>query len=99
MLTPPRSWYYEILVCILDVLYEEHLHGKDLSKMKDLEHVNMTGVGEYLPAVKRILGGLLGKIPRMKQWPDGKQPARQRFAWPDRHVRKSLDGEGGGVHS
>jgi long-chain acyl-CoA synthetase len=55
---------------VLDVLYEEHLHGKDLSKMKDLEHVIMTGIGEYLPAVKRVLGGLLGKVPRMKQWPE-----------------------------
>jgi long-chain acyl-CoA synthetase len=55
---------------VLDVLYEEHLHGRDLSKIKDLEHVIMTGIGEYLPALKRVLGGLLGKIPRMKQWPD-----------------------------
>lgn len=54
---------------ILDYLYEEMLHGKDLSRMETLEHVIMTGLGEYLPGLKRVLGGLLGKIPKMKHWP------------------------------
>ncbi|MHA1731898.1 MAG: AMP-binding protein [Promethearchaeota archaeon] len=54
---------------ILDYLYEEYLHGKDLSKMENLETVILTGTGEYLPKLKRVLGTALGKVPRMKNWP------------------------------
>jgi long-chain acyl-CoA synthetase len=57
------------MMIILDTLYEENLMGKDLSKMKSLEHIVLTGVSEYLPKVKAIIGGLLGKVPRMKDWP------------------------------
>jgi len=55
---------------ILDVLYEEHLQGRDVAKMKTLERIVMTGLGEYLPGFKRVVGGLLGKIPAMKSWPE-----------------------------
>jgi long-chain acyl-CoA synthetase len=57
------------LMVILDVLYEEHLHGKDLSKMPTLKDVILTGIGEYLPKVKAVLGKALGKVPGMKEWP------------------------------
>ncbi len=55
---------------ILDVLFEEHLHGKDLSKIEDLEHIIITGIAEYLPKLKAKLGTMLGKVPRMKNWPE-----------------------------
>lgn len=58
-----------IALIILDVLYEEHLHGKDLSKMPTLKHIILTGVGEFLPKIKAVLGKALGKVPRMKKWP------------------------------
>jgi long-chain acyl-CoA synthetase len=58
-----------IALIILDVLYEEHLHGKELSKMPTLKHIILTGVGEFLPKIKAVLGKALGKVPRMKKWP------------------------------
>ena len=77
----PLNKYTEILhqandskgkaLIILDVLYEEHLHGKDLSKMPNLKDVILTGVAEYLPKIKAVLGKALGKVPRMKKWPSG----------------------------
>ena len=57
------------MMIILDVLYEEHLHGKDLSKMPSLKDIILTGVAEYLPKIKAKLGTALGKVPRMKEWP------------------------------
>ena len=57
---------------ILDVLYQEHLHGKELSKMKSLKGIILTGIAEYLPKVKAILGTALKKVPRMNVWPTGK---------------------------
>ncbi|MHA1272374.1 MAG: AMP-binding protein [Promethearchaeota archaeon] len=57
------------VMVILDVLYEEHLHGKDLSKMPTLEKIILTRTDEYLPKAKAKLGKLLGKIPMMKEWP------------------------------
>ncbi len=57
------------MMIILDVLYEEHLHGKDLSKMPTLKDIILTGVAEYLPKIKAKLGTALGKVPRMKKWP------------------------------
>jgi long-chain acyl-CoA synthetase len=58
-----------VALIILDALYEEHLHGKDLGKMPTLKHIILTGVGEYLPKVKAVLGKAFGKVPRMKKWP------------------------------
>jgi long-chain acyl-CoA synthetase len=58
-----------VALIILDALYEEHLHEKDLSKMPFLKNIILTGVGEYLPKVKAVLGKALGKVPRMKKWP------------------------------
>jgi long-chain acyl-CoA synthetase len=55
---------------ILDFLFSEYLDGKDFSKMPTLKHLIMTGTGEYLSAIKAKLGTLLGKIPRMKKWPE-----------------------------
>ena len=60
---------HSVALIILDVLYEEHLHGKDLTKMPTLKNVILTGVGEYLPKFKAVLGKALGKVPRMKKWP------------------------------
>lgn len=58
-----------VALIILDSLYEEHLHGKDLSKMHTLKHVILTGIGEYLSKIKAVLGKALGKVPYMKKWP------------------------------
>ncbi len=57
------------VLIIMDSLYEEHMHGKDISKMPSLKYIILTGIGEYLPPIKRILGTALGKVPRMKVWP------------------------------
>lgn len=57
------------VLIILDALYEEHVHGKDISQIPSLKHIILTGIGEYLPPIKRILGTALGKVPRMKVWP------------------------------
>jgi long-chain acyl-CoA synthetase len=56
---------------ILDVLFEEHLHGKDLEQLKTVQWIVLTGVKEYLPSIKRVVGGLLGKVPHMANWPTG----------------------------
>ncbi|MFX1569654.1 MAG: AMP-binding protein [Promethearchaeota archaeon] len=58
------------LLVILDFLYEEYLLGKDLSKIPTLENIILTGTAEYLPSLKAKLGSALGKIPRMKEWPE-----------------------------
>jgi len=55
---------------ILDYLYEEHVLGKDLTKMPTLNKIILTGLGEYLPKIKAKLGAALGKVPGMKKWPD-----------------------------
>jgi long-chain acyl-CoA synthetase len=55
---------------ILDYLYAEHLDGKDLSKMPTLENIIFTGLAEYLPSIKAKLGTALGKVPRLKTWPE-----------------------------
>ncbi|TFG13034.1 MAG: hypothetical protein EU535_05585 [Promethearchaeota archaeon] len=57
---------------ILDILYEEHLHNKDLTKMPTLKDIILTGIVEYLPKIKAKLGKALGKVPMMKKWPTGK---------------------------
>ncbi|MFX1315541.1 MAG: AMP-binding protein [Promethearchaeota archaeon] len=58
------------VLIILDVLYEEHLHGNDLSKMPSLSDIILTGITDYLPKMKAKLGSALGKVPRMKKWPN-----------------------------
>jgi len=55
---------------ILDYLYEEYLLGKDLGKIPTLKHIILTGLAEYLPPIKAKLGTALGKVPRMKEWPE-----------------------------
>ena len=45
-----------VALIILDTLYEQYLHEKDLSKMPSLKHVILTGLGEYLPKIKAVLG-------------------------------------------
>ncbi|MFX1320850.1 MAG: AMP-binding protein [Promethearchaeota archaeon] len=57
------------MLIILDVLYEEHLHKNDLTKMPTLKDIILTGIAEYLPPMKAKLGTALGKVPRMKKWP------------------------------
>ncbi|MFW9827186.1 MAG: AMP-binding protein [Candidatus Thorarchaeota archaeon] len=58
------------VLVILDFLYEEHLLGKELIKTPTLEHIILTGTAEYLPPLKAKLGVALGKVPRMKKWPE-----------------------------
>ncbi|MFX1390329.1 MAG: AMP-binding protein [Promethearchaeota archaeon] len=58
------------VLIILDFLYKEYLLGKELSKMPTLEHIILTGTAEYLPPLKAKLGVALGKVPRMKTWPE-----------------------------
>ncbi|MFX1464010.1 MAG: AMP-binding protein [Promethearchaeota archaeon] len=58
------------LLIILDFLYEEYLLGKDLGKMSTLKSIILTGTAEFLPKIKATLGLALGKVPRMKNWPD-----------------------------
>ncbi|MHA1195058.1 MAG: AMP-binding protein [Promethearchaeota archaeon] len=58
------------VLIILDILYKEHLAGKDLSKIPTLEHIILTGIDEYLSKFKAFLGKALGKVPRMKNWPE-----------------------------
>jgi long-chain acyl-CoA synthetase len=55
---------------ILDFLYEEYLFDKDLKKMPTLKQIILTGTAEYLPPLKAKLGTALGKVPRMKEWPE-----------------------------
>jgi len=57
---------------ILDALYKAHLHDKDISKMKSLQGIILTGLGEYLPKLKAVIGEFIGKIPKMnkKEWPE-----------------------------
>ncbi|MFW9949814.1 MAG: AMP-binding protein [Candidatus Thorarchaeota archaeon] len=55
---------------VLDYLFAEHLEGKDLNKMPTLKNIIFTGLAEYLPSIKAKLGTALGKVPRMKEWPE-----------------------------
>ena len=55
---------------ILDYLFEEYLLGRDLTKMPSLKSIILTAIAEYLPKIKAKLGVALGKVPRMKNWPD-----------------------------
>ncbi len=59
------------ILIILDAIYQGYLHGKDLSKMPSLKNVILTGLTEYLPKIKAVLGSALGKVPQMKKklWP------------------------------
>ena len=75
----PVSRYVEMLhqvndanskiLIMLDVLYEEHLQGKDLSKFKNLKNIILTEIAEYLPPLKAKLGKKLKKVPFMEEWP------------------------------
>jgi long-chain acyl-CoA synthetase len=58
------------ILLILDYLYAEHLNGKDFSKMPSLKNLILTGLSEYLPPIKAKLGKALGKVPRLKKWPE-----------------------------
>ena len=55
---------------VLDYLYQEYLLDKDLAKMTTLKNIILTGTAEYLPKMKAKLGTALGKVPRMKEWPE-----------------------------
>ncbi|TXT60089.1 MAG: hypothetical protein BAJALOKI1v1_1320003 [Promethearchaeota archaeon] len=57
------------VLIILDSIFEEHLHGKDLRKMPSLKYIILTEIAEYLPKIKAVLGKALGKVPYMKEWP------------------------------
>jgi len=53
---------------IMDVLFEKKLY-KIKDKIPGLKKIITAGVGDSLPPVKRILGSLLGKIPKGKIMP------------------------------
>ncbi|MBA7544297.1 Long-chain-fatty-acid--CoA ligase [subsurface metagenome] len=53
---------------IMDVLFEKKLY-KIKDKIPELKKIITAGVGDSLPPVKRILGSLLGKIPKGKIMP------------------------------
>lgn len=55
---------------VFDNFYEEEVE-KIADKVPNVEKFILTGMGEYLKTIIRILGNLLGKIPRMKKWPVG----------------------------
>ncbi len=55
---------------ILDILYEEHLHGHPFDKMPTLKDIILTEVAEYLPPLKAKLGKKLKKVPFMEVWPE-----------------------------
>jgi long-chain acyl-CoA synthetase len=62
------------MLIILDVFYEEEVAKlNEANKIPDVQRIVLAGAGEYLPAIIRILGNLLGKIPRMKKWPVGEK--------------------------
>jgi long-chain acyl-CoA synthetase len=49
----------------------QHQLNDSGAKIPNVEKIILTGVGEYLKTIVRILGNLLGKVPRMKKWPVG----------------------------
>ncbi|MFW9875775.1 MAG: AMP-binding protein, partial [Candidatus Thorarchaeota archaeon] len=49
---------------------EVYLFKKDLTKMPSLKNIILTTTAEYLPKIKAKLGVALGKVPRMKKWPN-----------------------------
>jgi len=62
------------MLIIMDAFYgEEVAKLNEANKIPNIEKVILTGAGEYLPPIIRILGNLLGKIPRMKKWPVGEK--------------------------
>jgi len=62
------------MLIIMDAFYEEEVAKlNEANKIPDVQRIILTGAGEYLGAFIRILGNLLGKIPRMKKWPIGEK--------------------------
>ncbi|HUX98598.1 MAG TPA: long-chain fatty acid--CoA ligase [Candidatus Deferrimicrobium sp.] len=60
------------MLIIMDQFYEEEVQKLvEANKIPNVEKIILTGVGEYLKTIVRILGNLLGKVPRMKKWPVG----------------------------
>jgi len=55
-------------IVIMDTLFEERLY-KIKDKVPGLKNIIVANVGNYLPALKRILGNLLKKIPKGKIMP------------------------------
>jgi long-chain acyl-CoA synthetase len=73
-LLTPKEMAYQIndsgagCVVIMDSLFEERLL-KIQDKIPKAKHILLANVGTYLPAIKRILGNLLKKIPSGKMIP------------------------------
>jgi len=62
------------MLVIMDAFYEEEVAKlNEANKIPNVERIILTGAGEYLGAFIRVLGNLLGKIPRMKKWPIGEK--------------------------
>ncbi|MHA1231421.1 MAG: long-chain-fatty-acid--CoA ligase [Candidatus Helarchaeota archaeon] len=59
------------MLVVLDTFYEEEIQ-KIIDELP-LEKVILTGIGEALKPFVRILGTLLGKVPKMKKWPTGEK--------------------------
>ncbi|MHA1315632.1 MAG: long-chain-fatty-acid--CoA ligase [Candidatus Helarchaeota archaeon] len=60
---------------IFDAFFEEEVQ-KIVDELPTVKKFILTGMGEYLKPLIRILGNLLGKIPRMKKWPEGPRYAK-----------------------
>ena len=60
------------MLIIFDVFYEEEVE-KIVNDLPGLEKIILTGMGEFLKPIIRFIGGLLGKIPKMKKWPVGEK--------------------------
>ena len=78
-LLSPEEMEYQLLdsnakgLVTLDAIYAGRLVGI-ASRLTDLKVVVAASVGGFLPAIKRVLGKLLGKIPKGKVTPlEGKQ--------------------------
>ncbi|RJP83312.1 MAG: AMP-dependent synthetase [Desulfobacteraceae bacterium] len=73
-LLTPKEMAYQIndsgagCIVIMDALFEERLL-KIQNSIPNVKHILLANVGTYLPAIKRILGNLLKKIPSGKLVP------------------------------
>ncbi|GAB4312098.1 MAG: long-chain fatty acid--CoA ligase [Promethearchaeota archaeon] len=62
----------------LDAIFEQRL-SKVAGRLPDLDVVVVTNVADFLPGIKRVLGKLLGKVPKGKVFPlEGKQVVQFR---------------------
>jgi len=61
----------------MDKIYQGYLYGKGIEeKIPSMKAVILTGLGDMMPGLTKIMGKLLGKIPHWKKWAktDGNVP-------------------------